>query len=62
MREKLARTVLEAWRSAVRALAPSPVSPDFDANFNAEYDRLDELIVELAAAIPAAATQEKNHD
>lgn len=50
VREKMARQVLDAWATGARL----SVSTDFSANFDSEYDRLEELIVELSLALPAA--------
>ncbi|MCS0615193.1 hypothetical protein NX783_20835 [Massilia kyonggiensis] len=54
VRKKMANQVLSAWATGAAAAQPTFTS-DFSRNFDAEHDRLEELINELSLAIPAAA-------
>ena len=54
VREKIARQVLNAWATGT-AGTQAEITEDFSRNFDAEYERLDELIAELSQAVPAMA-------
>lgn len=54
VRENMARQILTTWATGAAAAQPA-ATPEFSLNFDAEYDRLEELITELSHAVPVIA-------